>query len=112
MDLPYGRAKALALLPLANGGWWSVRELADYVQEHPSFFAGLDHAAARKAVLRAIRELEKFGMAETKMETGQRGLPVLRVRRRLTDAENEAEQQQLMAEVAAEQGAEATEVAV
>jgi hypothetical protein len=107
-DLPDGtikqrRAKSLALKPLADWQWWTIRRLTEYAREQLGAFAGLDHAAARKAVLRAIRELEEVGIGETRIETGPRGFPVLCVRRLRTAADIEAERQQLLDEVADEQ---------
>ncbi len=115
-NLPEGRAKALACGPLADREWWTVRKLAEYARGclagYPGClgaFDGLDHAAARKAMLRAVRELKKLGIIETRTEAGPRGLKVLHVRRPMTPAEIEAERQQLLDEVAAEQNAEIIE---
>lgn len=102
-DLPDGRAKALACAPLADRAWWSVRALADYALERLGDFEGLDYAACRKATLRTVRELQDLGIVETKTEPGPRGLKVLYARRLTTAADIEAEDQQLLEEVAAEQ---------
>jgi hypothetical protein len=102
-DLPDGRAKALACAPLADRAWWSVRALADYALERLGAFEGLDYAACRKATLRTVRELQDLGIVESKTEPGPRGLKVLYARRLTTAADIEAERQQLLDEVAAEQ---------
>lgn len=104
-DLPDSRAKSLACAPLANRQWWSVRRLAEHAQEHLGSFDGLDYPAARQAVLRAVRLLKDLGIVETKTEIEQRGLNVLYARRPITAADIEAERQQLLEEVAAEQEA-------
>jgi hypothetical protein len=103
-DLPNGRVKGLALGPLQDRKWWTVRRLTDFAREQVGGFIGLDHGAARKGVLRGVRELEDLGIVETKMEVGPRGLRELHVRRLVTAEEKEAEAQQLMHEVAMEQG--------
>lgn len=105
-DLPDGRAKSLAIVPLGDRQWWTVRALAEHALGRLGAFAELDHAAARRAVLRAVRKLEKLGIIETKTEAGPRGLKVLHVRRPLTPAEAEEEHQDLLSEVAAEQACE------
>jgi hypothetical protein len=109
-DLPDDRAKSLACAPLSNREWWSIRALTEAACERLFAFNGLDHAAGRRAVLRTIRKLEGLGIVETKTEAGPRGLDVLYVRRLTTAAEIEAERQQLLDEVAMEQGSEVTEV--
>ncbi len=105
-DLPDGRAKALACAPLSNREWWSIRELAAFACERLGAFNGLDHAAGRRATLRAVDELERLGIVETKIEAAPRGLKVLYARRLTTAAEIEAENRQLLEEVAAAQNAE------
>jgi hypothetical protein len=102
-DLPAGRAKSLACVPLAERRWWSVRELAAFAQEHLGDFDGLDYQAARKAVFRAVCVLHRLDIVEIKKETEHRGLKVLYARRPITAAEIEAERQQLLEEVSAEQ---------
>ena len=96
-----GRAKSI-FLHLRGGHWRTIRELA----EHFAPYFELDHAAARQAVLRAVKELAILEVIETKTVTGPRGLPVLHARRPFTAAEIEAEHQELMRELAAEQGEE------
>jgi hypothetical protein len=81
-DLPQGsRAQALALTALRDGAWWSVRALTEYARDEIGAFRELDHKAARQAVLRAVNELRKLGIVETKTQTEARGLKVLCARR-------------------------------
>jgi hypothetical protein len=88
-DVPDIRAQSLALVPLCDREWWSVRALADYARSKPlGAFAGLDHNACRQAVLRAVRKLEGFGIVET-VKRVERGLPVLKVKRGYSLAEYE-----------------------
>jgi hypothetical protein len=89
-DLPDGRAQALACVPLAGGAWWTVRALADFAIGHGLLvFNGLDRRAAERAIIRAVRELERLGMVETKIEVGPRKLPVLSARRLGVPAEDD-----------------------
>jgi hypothetical protein len=109
-NLPDGRAKSLALVPLADRQWWTVRRLAEFAREHLGAFGGLDHRAARQAALRAVDELRELGIVETKIEAAPRGLKETQVRRLMTADEIAAEDQQLLAEVAAEQGSQVSDV--
>lgn len=105
-DLRDDRQKALACVPLADREWRTMRQLAEYASERLGAFSGLDYPAAHQAVLRAVKKLEALGVIETKTETGSTGLKVLSARRPFTAAEIEAEHNELMREVAAEQGEE------
>jgi hypothetical protein len=77
------RANAL-LHALRYGDEYSVREL---VEQHLDAFDSLDHAAARKAVLRAVRDLVRHQLVETRTQVGRRGLKTLYVRRPLSTEE-------------------------
>jgi hypothetical protein len=77
------RANAI-LHQLRYGEEFSVREL---VEQNLDAFDGLDHAAARKAVLRAVRELVRHQLVETRNQVGRRELKTLYVRRPLTKDE-------------------------
>ncbi len=88
-DVTDKRAQSLALVPLGDRKWWSVRELADYARSKPlGAFEGLNHVACRQAVLRAIKKLEGFRIVEAATDF-KRGLPVTKVRRLYSRAEIE-----------------------
>jgi hypothetical protein len=108
-DLPNGRARAVAYAILRDREWWSIRLMTERALEiHVAAFAQLDYSATRRAMVRTVKYLEGLGIVETKKESGPRGLPVLYARRPMTPAELEAEQQELLDEVAAEQASEHT----
>jgi hypothetical protein len=83
---------------------WSitVRHLAERVQCLESPFDQLDRSALITALHRAIRELKKAGIAETKSRPSRNGLDELMVSRRMTPEE---EQSELLEELAAENSA-------
>jgi hypothetical protein len=97
---PSNRARALRYA--LNYEWRSRRALTEYACKRLPEFAGLDHAAGGKAVLRAARELEKLGIAMTKIEDGPGDLKVLYVK--LSAAEIEADRQEMLYELSMEEG--------
>jgi hypothetical protein len=69
---------------LRYGHECSVRKLAEMNLEA---FHGLDHGAARQAVLRAVRELVRHQLVEIRNQVGHRGLQTLYVRRPMSAEE-------------------------
>jgi hypothetical protein len=72
------------LRDLRYGDEGSIRELVNHKLDA---FAGLDRAAARKAIYRAVIKLERQQLVEIRKPVGHRGLETLFVRRPLTDEE-------------------------
>jgi hypothetical protein len=79
-DLLDRRAQALAIGPLADFQWWTVRELADDAR-YLDAFQSLEGRTLQRVTLRKVRKLEVVGIVETKTELGPRDLKVTSVRR-------------------------------